>query len=256
MKLSSDKGPKMQRHKGNRNFKANTVNRVPYTVNLPQGIQFTLIELLVVIAIIAILAAILLPVLGKAKDVAKFITCINQMRQQHLTLMAYANDNASSFPQHKNAAPDYVKCPNGGVDMIVPLDKYITDPNIMYCPTVDSWIDDVNGDYGGWNTGANYITMSYFWLASYEAVIGWVDASSYGWEIPYKTIGCYVDVPFISHRNAYLPSLGTWQRATNDYKLPALYADGHGVSGAYNILNTKFKWMNGGWEHHVYLPEP
>ncbi len=111
-----------------------------------RGCGFTLIELLVVVAIIALLLAILLPSLARAKEHARRAACLSNLHQQGLGLSAYAADHKGLFSwsarfKYALAEGEYYLMGNGGDDWwkvnggaLYP--KYIGNtPQVFYCPS-------------------------------------------------------------------------------------------------------------------------
>ncbi len=92
---------------------------------------FTLIELLVVIAIIAILAAILFPVFAQARENARRISCLSNMKQVDTAVMMYTQDYDETLPTLTN---DSSVSPNIRLDLWNLMQPYTKNKDIFYCP--------------------------------------------------------------------------------------------------------------------------
>lgn len=190
---------------------------------------FTLVELLVVIGIIAILVAILLPALQKARDHAMRAACLSNLRQLGQVAHLYAVDNKGWFPYRAPQAPWPVQAmsqssiPANSIGDMRPLwFKYF--PNhpidrqlqVFYCPTTEA--TDLLTRFGGdnWPSKPGFPGSSYY-LTGYSYFGNYGDPNQTGL---FPTVG---GTPFIGGYRMMRKS--TVPRKTSSHASLVLFAD-------------------------------
>jgi prepilin-type N-terminal cleavage/methylation domain-containing protein len=210
---------------------------------------FTLIELLVTIAIIAILAAILFPVLSRAKERGNRTGCVNNLRQINAGVLMYAHDNADTMPLLPVPDPYpngelcfYKELMKGYVGLSGPPkqgDKLFICPSETPSPTdgrlSTAYIVDYSDYYfNGWVAGVKFTAIKYPSLtalvAEAPAMIG------YSWHQPqskYNLVNNGPNAPPYLHA-AYNNALNEVSYPDGHISYIKIYNDGMSCSSEYN----------------------
>jgi prepilin-type N-terminal cleavage/methylation domain-containing protein len=119
------------------------------------SVAFTLVEMLVVIAVIGILAAILLPALGRAKESARATACLNNLRQVGTALQLYVQDNNNRLPVMYDAMVSTNAPSTNAATIDIVLTNYLGSPKILRCRSDDKDLFEQTGSSYAWNSLLN-----------------------------------------------------------------------------------------------------
>ncbi len=230
---------------------------------------FTLIELLVVIAIIAILAAILFPVFAQAREKARGITCISNLKQIGLVLISYAQDYDGVYPvpdvnnlASVNPPDTYAEAYDGHnpyetglITVGTQLDPYIkstklttTPSGIWRCPS-DSGA--ATGGFPGQRWSSYHYRFYFSWCTLPASLTGlpasWLnavinDAST----LTPAQIYAFSELTIFHSQGSVTPT-GAWAR---DAHMNFLFLDGHAKTFPVDSAIVQASWTAIGYDYH------
>ena len=117
---------------------------------------FTLVELLVVLAIVTVLAGLLLPVIGKAREAGRATACLSNLRQLGIALQLYVQDNNNHLPIMRDRSPDTNAPPTNALPSPeAVLLNVLGAAQVLRCPSDRKQIYEQTGSSYSWNSLLN-----------------------------------------------------------------------------------------------------
>ena len=208
--------------------------------------SFTLIELLVVIAIIAILAAMLLPALSKARAKARFINCTSNQKNLAMAITLYVDDNADTYPhEHVESSRPPTSIGSKASNWVVLTAPYVGEnttqatqvKKIHFCPA-DTINNAKNGSqFGTYGINANVSSRARSMIVSPTKTMLIAGSGSN------TADGNFFSFLLPNYIKAYETNMMSQMEARHVDKAPNAFLDGHvGTFKLTQMKNAALAW--------------